>query len=205
MNTKGRNKGPSLPKFILEHIDRGDPSGMYDSKAVPYATYLRAGLKGNPHRTKHPSRKDARKQQRLDRKKRRADHVSASKRKIEEYVDVPDPKRRKTVHQTDKVRPSNPPHSKESPKARARGPPAISDARRSKPTALERLASRSTRKVPEAAFRTPRTREETEEDAYIAYLEARLGYANESKRRKGDEADGLDGMYMCLECRRGTC
>lgn len=162
---------------------------------------------GNSHRSKgkgtHLSRKDARKQERLDHKKRRADHFStrtvAVKRKTEEeHVDVPDSKRRKTVHFADEVKSSSPPKTR---KTRPRGSPERSDSRpstktESKPTALEKLASKSTRKAPKVASSIPRTREESEEDAYIAYLEARLGYSNGTKRKKGDEADGLDGAYM---------
>ncbi|KAF8554474.1 hypothetical protein OG21DRAFT_1065878 [Imleria badia] len=173
MSTKKRHQGPSLPKSILEHIESG-----------------------NPHRSKGKntplSRKDARKQERLDRKKRRADHFStklvAVKRKTdEEHVDVPDSKWRKTGHVKS---------STASQKTR-QDPPELSDARKpntSKLTPLEKLASRSTREAPKLAPRIPRSREEAEEDAYIAYLEARLGYSNGTGRNKGDEADGLGDL-----------
>lgn len=172
--------------------------------------YTAHGGQGTPSRSKGKktpsSRKDARKRERLDRKKRKADHFSASKRKTEEeHVDVPGSKRRKTVHFADEVRRSNPPLSKESHEAWARGPPELSNARKPKPTALEKLISHSTRKAPGFASRIPRTREEAEEDAYITYLEAKLGYSSGNKRKKGDEDDGLDGGYMRLECVIRTC
>lgn len=207
MSTKKGHQGPSLPKSILEHIDS---SGVCTPSFVH--TRLTRG-QGNSHRNKgkntHLSRKDTRKQERLDRKKRRADHFStravAVKRKTEEeHVDVPDSKRRKTVHFADEVKNSSP---LETHKTRPRRPPERSDSRtltetESKLTALEKLVSKSTRKAPKVASRIPRTREEAEEDAYIAYLEAKLGYSNEAKRKKGDEADGLDGVYMHLQCGR---
>ncbi|KAG9314967.1 hypothetical protein JVU11DRAFT_4076 [Chiua virens] len=183
MSSKKRHHGPSLPKSILEHIDREDTSASQGR-----------------HKNKL-SRKDGRKQDRLDRKKRRADHFSTKavpntsvKRTSEPaHVDSPDAKRRKHVHVVD---------AKESPKTRATraSPPERSDARtatkaRSKPTALEKLLAQSTAKAPKATSRIPRTREEAEEDAYIAYLEDRLGYSKGSKHRKGEEADGLDDLF----------
>ena len=85
-----------------------------------------------------------------------------------------------------------------------RGPPERADVQISpkakpKQTALQRLASRSTREVPKVASRTPRSREEVEEDAYIAYIEAKLGYSKGKQRSKEDEVDGLSGGYMSLQ------
>ena len=194
MSTKRRPQGPSLPKSILEHIQ--DAPGVCTIQPSASSRRLLDGQENN-HRHKgknHLSRKDARKQERLDRKKRRADHFSAivGKHEIEEeHVDVPDSKRRKTVHFQDQVKSTpvkniRPAESREPIKSKPR------------PTALEKLASQCTRKTPKAASRTPRTREEAEEDAYITYLEARLGYSKGSKRNQGDEADGLGGGYLCL-------
>lgn len=175
------------------------------SRSIP-RSHPESTRQGNSRRNKskngHPARKDTRKQERLDRKKRRAVHFSttpvAVKRKTEEeHVDVPDSKRKKTVRFADSSPPLKESHQEQ-----------VSDARKStksksKHTALEKLASQSTRTAPNIVSRIPRTREEAEEDAYIAYLEAKLGYAKESKRRKGEEADGLDGGYMYLRFRHG--
>jgi nucleolar MIF4G domain-containing protein 1 len=178
----------------------------------------RSFAQGNHPRNKgkngHVSRKDGRKQERLDRKKRRADHfstravavsvsVSVKRKTEEEHVSVPDVKRRKTVRFSDQVKGSSPPQ-----KTRVHCPPELSDAHTStkstsKLTALERLASRSIREAPKVASRIPRTREEAEEDAYIAYLEAKLGYSKGTSR-KGDEDDGLGGAYMYLQCGHGS-
>lgn len=208
MSTKKRNRGPSLPKSILEHIDRHDASGVCTKSFIHMPLIRNQVGQGHPHRNKgkniHLSRKDARKQERLDRKKRRADHLSTTavdlKRKAEEeYADVPYSKRRKTDRFADEVKSSSPPqiHNTRPP----RGPSEPSDSStstktKSKFTALEKLASKSTPKAPKVASRVLRTREEAEEDAYIAYLEAKLGYSNGAKRRKGDEVDGLAGGYM---------
>ncbi|KAI9574026.1 hypothetical protein HD554DRAFT_2252704 [Boletus coccyginus] len=184
MSTKKQRQGPILPKSLLEHIDRQVASG---------------NLPRNKGKNTHLSRKDSRKQERLDCKKRRADHfstrtVAVKCKNEEEHIDVPDSKRRKAVHFPDQVKSSTP-----SQRTHAHDPPELSDAQnfaksRSKPTALEKLASRSTREAPKAASRIPRTREEADEDAYIAYLEDRLGYSNGSRRGKGDEADGLGDL-----------
>jgi len=62
-------------------------------------------------------------------------------------------------------------------------------------TALERLINKSAAKPrKEVASKGPRTREEEEEeDAYIAYLECKLGYSGGNSRRKDDDMDGLAG------------
>jgi nucleolar MIF4G domain-containing protein 1 len=67
-----------------------------------------------------------------------------------------------------------------------------------KTTALERLVNKSTVKPRKLASTGPRNREEEEEDAYIAYLESKLGYAGGGSRRKDDAMDGLGGMLHCI-------
>ncbi|OJA13626.1 hypothetical protein AZE42_03974, partial [Rhizopogon vesiculosus] len=49
------------------------------------------------------------------------------------------------------------------------------------------------------ASKGPRSREEEEEDAYIAYLESKLGYAGGSSRRKDDDMDGLGDLFDFTE------
>lgn len=62
-------------------------------------------------------------------------------------------------------------------------------------TALEKLARRTNGS---AVLKANRSKEETREDAYISYLESKLGWskggARTSKYGKGLEEDGLDGM-----------
>ncbi|KIK94383.1 hypothetical protein PAXRUDRAFT_828062 [Paxillus rubicundulus Ve08.2h10] len=193
MTARNRNQGPSLPKSILEHIDREESSGGKGS------------LYRRNNRSSHLSRKDTRKQERLVRKQRKAEHfttqATSTKRKIgEEPVELPETKRRKTVHFAEDVKgpatsskhatrpraPSKATHSSDSL--------ALSLKSKQKPTALEKLASKSASKATKPARRSPQTREEEEEDAYIAYLETKLGYSNGGKRQKGDAADGLGDL-----------
>ena len=197
MSTNKHRQGPSLPKSILEHIDQ-DASGVciIPSRVLSRRSFAQGHRPRNKGKNSQVSRRDTRKQERLDRKKRRADHFSTRAVAIAvkrgtggEHVDVPAVKRRKTVHFADQGKGSI-------PRQKTR-PPELSDAHTStkskSKTALERLVSRSTREAPKVASRIPRTREETEEDAYIAYLEAKLGYSKGTKRRTGDEDDGLGG------------
>lgn len=62
-----------------------------------------------------------------------------------------------------------------------------------KKTALEKLLGGSD---PTPAPVGPRSQKEKEEDAYIAYLEAKLGYGG--KKTKKREEDGLDGAGILL-------
>ncbi|KAJ8072377.1 suppressor of glycerol defect [Marasmius tenuissimus] len=57
-------------------------------------------------------------------------------------------------------------------------------------SALEKLARKSTLT---SRIRPPRTQQEKEEDAYITYLEAKLGYSGKGKKSKLD--DGLDDLF----------
>ncbi|KAF8126933.1 hypothetical protein EV363DRAFT_1173362 [Boletus edulis] len=169
---------PSLPRSILDYIDHQDS--------------------GNPHHHKlkntHLSRKGTRKQEKVDRKKRRADHVATRPGRL---VDGPDAKRRKTVHKQD--------HVERSQQTRTHGPSELSASIKSTPrlTALDKLALQSTRTAPKPASHTPRSREEADEDACIAYLEGKLGYSKGGRRNTVDDADGLGGEYMSLPCQHG--
>ncbi|KAG1821658.1 uncharacterized protein BJ212DRAFT_1445192 [Suillus subaureus] len=134
----------------------------------------------------HASRKDARKQERTDRKKRKADHfihnAHSAKRKIEEeHVNSPQRKRMKTAQE-----PEEPHTTTESVQKQ-----------KLKTTALERLVNKSAAKPRKVASTGPRSREEEDEDAYIAYLESKLGYAGGGSRRKDDDMDGL-GATCCV-------
>ncbi|KAH7884460.1 hypothetical protein F5I97DRAFT_2037366 [Phlebopus sp. FC_14] len=189
MNTRKRNQGISLPKSLLDDIARDGSSG-HDT------------LHRHKNKKLHTSRKDARKQERLDRKKRKADHFSvkaASAKRMAEDEDLksPESKRRKTVHfanDVDAPRPTRPIPSPR-PNAIPSKPPQKSSVNsKTKTTALERLTAKSGSGPQRSTPRAPRTREEEEEDAYIAYLEAKLGYSQGGKRKKGDDVDGLGDL-----------
>jgi nucleolar MIF4G domain-containing protein 1 len=159
----------------------------------------------------HSSRKDARKQERMDRKKRKADHFSQTthsvKRKTEqEHVESPQRKRVKISQESGSRLPASKSHhaattttTTTTTKALSRKPdePRTAESvpkQKRGTTALERLVNKSAAKPrKEVASKGPRAREEEEEDAYIAYLESKLGYSGGNSRRKDDDMDGLGG------------
>lgn len=62
-----------------------------------------------------------------------------------------------------------------------------------KKTALEKLTSRST----SGPLLAPRSQREKEDDAYISYLEGKLGHSGKAKgKKKAEDDDGLDGTYF---------
>lgn len=81
--------------------------------------------------------------------------------------------------------------------------------KKKQPTALEKLAARAegsssrsfSSSVP--SRKGPRSQQEKEEDAYIAYMEKKLGWNKGGERTgkygKGLEEDGLDGRSCFLE------
>ena len=156
------------------------------------------------------SRKEARKQARDSRKQRKAEHFSASydygftrsgKRSAEEnHADSPQRKKAKLNAPQSKHAPV--PHPADTPPKRS----ADGDVQRPKgklgksKTALQRLAEKAEApRAPsklslQAVLRTP---QEEQEDAYIAYLERKLGWVKGGQRtaRYGmdEEDDGLGG------------
>ncbi|KAG2367907.1 hypothetical protein BDR07DRAFT_207942 [Suillus spraguei] len=83
-----RQHGISLPKSLLEEIDASEQ-----------------GSHRHKNSRSHTSRKDARKQERADRKKRKADHFiqsahSAKRKTEEEHVNSPQRKRTKTSQES---------------------------------------------------------------------------------------------------------
>lgn len=169
----------------------------------------------------HPvSRKEARKQVRETRKQRKAEYFSATpsvkvqshgKRRAE--VDHADsPRRKKTKLESTQepaARPTPPSASQKS----GRDLTKTSSAKISKTkTPLEKLAERTV--APKVSKRTAkpaldailRTPQEEEEDAYIAYLERKLGWVKGGKRTtrygKGEDEDGLDGKHVGLLASR---
>lgn len=189
-----RRHGISLPKSLLEQINASEQSS---------------------HRHKngrsHASRKDARKQERTDRKKRKADHFmvhsahSAKRKTEEEHINSPQRKRMKMSKESVSRPPASRPHNvvttKVLPCHRPEEPHTAESVpkQKLKTTALERLLNQSTVKPPKIASSGPRTREEEEEDAYIAYLESKLGYAGGGSRRKDDDMDGLGDLFDFTE------
>lgn len=151
------------------------------------------------------SRKDARKQERIDRKKRKADHFSqtthSAKRKTEqEHVESPQRKRMKTSRDSPASKPHHAPASTVPSRDTAEGLRATESVQKQKlgTTALERLVNKSAAKPRDVASNGLRTRAEEEEDAYIAYLESKLGYTGGGSRRKDDDMDGLGGLCRSL-------
>ncbi|KAF9050784.1 hypothetical protein BDZ89DRAFT_977686 [Hymenopellis radicata] len=145
-----------LPSSLLEEIN-GLPEGGNRSTR----------RKGKPVL----SRKDARKQDRDQRKQRKAQFFAGTKRLVDdEHEEAPKPK---------KVKLDLP---KPTPAATTKVP--SNDQRKAKkPSALEKLASGS---------RLPPTQRETDDDRYIAYLESKLGYGKGKKI--ADDEDGLGDL-----------
>ncbi|KAH7913556.1 hypothetical protein BJ138DRAFT_1081255 [Hygrophoropsis aurantiaca] len=172
----------TLPKTLLDQLNEnsGQPSS-------------RAGRRGYSH----INRKEERKQERVDRKKRKAEHYATSinqkKRKPEddEHMHSPKSKKRKTQQSR-----SNAPGHPKSPAKHDTNAPVKSDAKaplpikpKGKITTLAKLASKKTPSI-------SRSRLEEEEDAYIAYLEAKLGYTGRGKQKQANRHDdGLDDLF----------
>ncbi|KAG5646977.1 hypothetical protein DXG03_001700 [Asterophora parasitica] len=188
MPVRKKTSTTRLPHTLREEID--DSAGNDHPRAKSF------------HRSK-VSRKEARKEERLNRKRHKAEYFSSgaahSKRPAEDDHDhAESPKRKKVKH--DGALPSNTvlsttvsafldtipqKFSKPAP------PPAkalVPETKKKAPTALEKLASKST-----AAPRNSDRRGD-EEDAYISYLEAKLGYAKGGKKKTSAEDDGLDDL-----------
>lgn len=118
---------------------------------------------------------------------------------MQEHAESPQRKRIKTSHDS----PASKPHhaaTKVLPRRTTEESRTIESAPKQKPgtTALERLVNKSATKPSKVASKGPRTREEEEEEAYIAYLESKLGYTGGGSRRKDDDMDGLGGLYCSL-------
>ncbi|KAJ6513111.1 hypothetical protein C8R45DRAFT_857463 [Mycena sanguinolenta] len=150
-----------------------------------------------------PSRKELRKQERTGLKQRKAEFFSASYKRTAEQEHADSPQRKK-VKLTPREAVSQPTQSIQTPPipvpvddltAPEPAKPPKPDKTTSKPktTALEKLARRSN---PAPASLLPRSQKEKEEDAYIAYLEAKLGYGGGKKKKK--ENDGLDDLFDSL-------
>jgi nucleolar MIF4G domain-containing protein 1 len=126
------------------------------------------------------SRKDARKQQRVEQKQRKAQFFSAApssrKRSAEdEHADSP---KRKKARAGSAIVPE--PFSSSQPLAKPKKKTASADS-----VAPPNLSSK-------ISNRPARSQREKDEDAYITYLESKLG-CKPGKKFKGTGSDGLDG------------
>ncbi|KAG6896315.1 hypothetical protein C0992_009105 [Termitomyces sp. T32_za158] len=149
------------------------------------------GVSGNDHpRSKYPSRpkvsrREARKEQRQNRKKNKAEYFSgnAHKRHAEQEEHHESPQRKKAKLVQPDVAPKH--ATKTTPEAKA-----------------IKVKDRPVEKVPKpvAPVLDPRRHED---DAYITYLEGKLGYTKGTKRKKPAEDDGLDGK-PCVDEDQGT-
>ncbi len=172
------------------------------------------------HKHKHkggqrPSRKEARKQAREGHKQRRAEYYSAvpvhklAKRRAEDD-NAEFPQRKKTKLESVGTSASRPPPLKNSTSLPQQEQKIASAGKAMKTkSALEKLAELAEgAKVPKQRSKPSlnailRTSQDEEEDAYIAYLERKLGWVKGGKRTsvygKGDEDDGLDGAFHIQE------
>jgi nucleolar MIF4G domain-containing protein 1 len=143
-----------------------------------------------------------RKQERTGVKQRKAEFFSAqrtSKRGAEEeHTDSPQRKKVKFAPEVvskptpSVTAPPKPPRLDESTTPRIE--PVKAKPAKPKKTALEKLVGRSD---PTPTSLGPRSQKDKEEDAYIAYLESKLGYGGGKKKNKRED-DGLDGAANFL-------
>ncbi|KAJ4494884.1 hypothetical protein C8J55DRAFT_466030 [Lentinula edodes] len=167
-----------LPSSLLEQIQESDGT-----------------THSNRRRSQKPSRKESRKQLRAERKHRKAEFFSnhnlkrsaasaadsPPKKKVKFSVDVPQKPASLPKASTSKLK--NKVSFESNGRDQAKAAP--------KATALEKLGSKQSKSL---SLTTPiRTQQEKKEDAYIAYLEAKLGYSKGKKAKRLD--DGLDDLF----------
>ncbi|KAF8825185.1 hypothetical protein HHX47_DHR7000549 [Lentinula edodes] len=167
-----------LPSSLLEQIQESDGT-----------------THSNRRRSQKPSRKESRKQLRTERKHRKAEFFSNHNLKRPAAPAADSPPKKKVKFNVD-----DPQKSASLPKAytsKLKNKVSLEsngtdDAKAApKATALERLGSKQSKSL---SLTTPiRTQQEKKEDAYIAYLEAKLGYSKGKKAKRLD--DGLDDLF----------
>ncbi|KZV73019.1 hypothetical protein PENSPDRAFT_649267 [Peniophora sp. CONT] len=185
-----RPTGIKLPQTLLEQI-QGDSFGR--------------GGHGHARKPKL-SRKEARKQDRAEKKQRKALHFTSNaytdpppgaKRPADSNHEHPDsPVRKKARRSEDETRRPSDVQPATNPKGTVANAKASADvtAKKRQQSALQKLADRT------ASMPMPRTQAERDEDAYIARLEAQLGMGKRSKKGGGDfEDDGLDELLDGLD------
>lgn len=170
--------------------------------------------RGGPKGGRQPSRKEARKQEREGRKQRKAQfHTSHGAHKPSqpkraadnEHPDSPQRKKVRLSQPATKAKPPQAPASgskivpftkaSSNSKKASNGETPLEKASRRADSALKKARAESVTSAPAIA---PRSSQEEEEDAYIAYLESKLGYRKGGKRTtkysQGND-DGLDGTW----------
>ena len=136
------------------------------------------------------SRKEIRKEERANRKKNKAAHLSAHRTPSKRFADedsaeAPKAKKIKRRHSPTPEDSSKPADSHPAIPVTS----TVAAKMTKKKTALDKLSKKSQLTRPTST----RTRQEEDEDSYIAYLESRLGYSERGKKKKEVEDDGLDG------------
>ncbi|KAI6042849.1 hypothetical protein EDC04DRAFT_3057761 [Pisolithus marmoratus] len=184
-----QKRGLSLPKTLRDQLEReiAPPSAL--------GSLWRSKGKSNPL-----SRREARKQERLERKKRKADHFSTRTDSVKHDAEedfVPPSKRRKTIRLAEHEQVNNS-GSKKSLVSSHRtttqtGEPSQESKGKTTKCGLGSLKTATKSQEQKIAPVILKSREEEEEDACIAYYEAMLGYKG-GKRRKSDGLDGLDDL-----------
>ncbi|KAI0787675.1 hypothetical protein C8Q74DRAFT_1253199 [Fomes fomentarius] len=189
---------PSLPQSLLEEIHGNDSAHKHKHKGG-----------------QQPSRKEARKQARESRKQRKAEHFSAApvhkpaKRRAEDDH-TESPQRKKTKLESVGTNASRPLPLENSTSLPQQEQKRASSGKAMKTkSVLEKLAelaegAKVTKQRSQPSLNAIlRTSQDEEEDAYIAYLERKLGWVKGGKRTsvygKGDEDDGLDGAFHAQE------
>ncbi|KAJ7285115.1 hypothetical protein C8J57DRAFT_1290481 [Mycena rebaudengoi] len=155
-----------LPQTLVERI--GDSTG--NDEVEPRKKWTN---------NKKVSRKESRKQERSGRKQRKAEFFSApqntAKREAEEeHADSPQRKKVKLATEPAGPQPAAPVKAAVNPE-------------------LKRKLVR--RPDPSSSTLPPRSQKDKEEDAYMAYLESKLGYTKGGKQTKPREDDGLDDLF----------
>ncbi|CAL1716321.1 unnamed protein product [Somion occarium] len=204
--------GPSLPQSLLEEIESTTGEG-------------RGGRQKNGRHKGQLPRKEARRQEREGRRQRKAEYFTGRAQNVkrpaeDEHVESPRRKKQRLDTSASSNGAQNGKQQK-APFVTVAAPEPLpkkaelkGHSKKPKPkTALERLAERSSSgvaaplesKSKSKAQRStlPRSRQEQEEDAYIAHLEAKLGWNKGGKRTgkygKDLEDDGLDELLHDLD------
>lgn len=137
------------------------PASLLDQLS---STKTARGSKGKP------SRKEQRKQSRVEKKQRKAQHFTETSNKRKAAPDLEDSPVKKKVKLESTPKPEPP---KKAPELKKVSKPV-------KKTTLEKLVG------------APPAKKDVQDDAYEKYLESKLGYASKSKNRVKAN-DGLDG------------
>lgn len=169
-----------LPRSLLEEIGSSAPTHTGNRRAV--LLHLQLAKSPNPGRPKSRlPRKGNRKLERVESKKRKAEHHANKQHQqhkrppFQEHEDAPVAKKNRVSAPPPKVKTSNPKPKRKTP--------------------LQRLADNS------SGYGGPlSTQGEDKEDAYIHYLEGKLGWKKNGMKTSaygsGLADDGLGGLYM---------